>query len=207
MTTNPITSPSESNQTFPDKKYDVIYADPPWEYNNKTIAKRMRGTMRYIVTGASQHYSTMTLDDVKALPVKDISKKDSALFLWATVPLLPDCIEVLKEWGFKYKTMITWRKILSHGAGYWFSGQTEHLLLGIKGQVKAFHSPDPNFYQSSILHTMHSQKPQKFRSMIERATKTIPNCQRIELFARHKIHGWDAWGNQLQTPKQLEAFQ
>ena len=92
---------------------------------------------------------------------------------------------------------------MSHGMGFWFSIQTENLLLGIKGNIRAFRSPEPNFFQGSVLHFKHSQKPQKFRSMIERATKNISNVQRIELFGRKRIEGWDVWGNEVASTIEL----
>jgi len=169
---------------FPDKKYQIIYADPPWAYDNKNTGGSLS-------SGANNKYPTLSLDEIKQLPVKSISDKDCVLFLWATVPLLPEAFEVLDAWGFNYKTMLTWRKIMSLGMGYWFRGQTEHLLLGVKGNVKAFRHQEANFIQTHVL--SHSKKPHKFRLLIEKATKGLE--PRIELFARTKIHGWDTWGN------------
>jgi len=168
------------------KKYQIIYADPPWSYKNK----RTGGTMQ---SGAANKYSTMSVGDICALPVSDISDRNSVLFLWATVPLLPEALEVMKAWGFKYKTMLTWRKIMSLGMGFWFRGQTEHLLLGVRGKVKAFRIQKPNFVQCKV--GRHSQKPQEFRDLIEMASLQ----PRIELFAREKTDGWDVWGNEVDS--------
>lgn len=194
------------SQDLPNKKYDVIYADPPWSYDNKSVAFKKRGKSYYSIHKLEEHYNTLTFEEIKNLPIEKISKTNSVCFLWITNPLLPDCLDVLKNWGFKYKTMLTWRKILSHGMGYWFKGQTEHLLLGVKGNVKAFKCREPNFVQASVLHKKHSQKPEKFRTLIERATSKIPNCERIELFARTKVHGWDSWGDELQISTPLEVY-
>ena len=101
----------------------------------------------------------------------------------------------MDEWGFKYKTMLTWRKIMSLGMGYWFRGQCEHLLLGVKGKVKAFRLQECNFIQCKA--EKHSKKPEAFRQLIERATANMPTQDRIELFARQKTPGWDVWGNEV----------
>jgi N6-adenosine-specific RNA methylase IME4 len=194
---------------FPDKKYNIVYADPPWQYDNEKVCRPLGRTLRRSEYGAAKRYSLMSLEEIKSLPVSSICSNDAVLFLWATVPLLPEALEVLKSWGFRYKTLLTWRKIMSQGMGYWFSGQTEHLLLGIKGKVKAFRSPRPNFIQCSIWNLKHSQKPYQFRRLIETATaKTFPETRRIELFARQRAIGWDAWG--LEVPAEirpLELFQ
>ncbi len=171
---------------LPNKKYQVIYADPPWRYRNK----RTGGSMK---SGADSKYPTMALSDICNLPVSDISDKNSVLFLWVTVPMLQEGLDVLKAWGFRYKTMITWRKIMSLGMGYWFRGQTEHLLLGVKGHIKAFRCQHANFIQTKALR--HSEKPEEFRKLILRATAGLQ--PRIELFARKKTPGWTAWGNEV----------
>ena len=178
-------------------KYKVIYADPPWSYKNKKTG-RTNGNQPE-GSGAHTKYPTMSLDEIKALPIKNISEKNSILFLWATVPLLPEAFEVMESWGYRYKTMITWHKIMSLGMGYWFRGQTEHLLLGVKGNIKAFRQQVPNFYQSKTLR--HSEKPEYFRELIDKA---IPETNRIELFARKKTEGWDVWGNEVESDINLE---
>lgn len=169
--------------------YDIIYADPPWAYRNKKTGGSM-------VSGAESKYPTMAIDEICVMPVKDIAAKNSVLFLWATVPLMPEAFQVMQAWGFKYKTMITWRKIMSLGMGYWFRGQCEHLLFGVRGQVKAFRLQEPNFIQAKVLD--HSQKPNEFRELIERATAQMPSRNRIELFARCRSDGWDAFGNEVE---------
>lgn len=164
-----------------DKKYQIIYTDPPWAYRNH----RTGGSMK---SGSESKYPTMTLDDIKQLPITQIANKDSVLFLWATVPLLPDCLSVLVAWGFEYKTTLFWRKIMSLGMGFWYRGQVELLLLGIKGKVKPFRIQKPNFIQSKVRE--HSRKPDEFYEFIE-MTGLEP---KIELFARNKREGWDSIG-------------
>ncbi len=168
------------------KKYQIIYADPPWSYRNKNTGGSMK-------SGAIAKYPTMTTDEICQLPIRDITAKDSVLFLWATVPLIQDAFKVMEAWGYKYKTMLTWRKIMSLGMGFWFRGQTEHLLLGVKGKVKAFRIQKANFVECKVL--KHSQKPQQFRDLIE-MTGLNP---KIELFARQKTEGWDVWGNEVES--------
>lgn len=171
---------------FPiDKKYQIIYADPPWSYRNKKTGGSMS-------SGSESKYPTLSLDEIVNIPIKNISDKNSVLFLWATVPLMPEAFSVMGAWNFKYKTMLTWRKIMSLGMGHWFRGQCEHLLFGVRGKIKAFRLQEPNFIQCKVL--KHSQKLEEFRSLINRATKNMNPCNKIELFARQKVEGWTSIG-------------
>lgn len=165
-------------------KYRIIYADPPWHYRNK----RTGGSL---VSGAEAKYPVMGIAEIGKLPVSDIADDNSALFLWATTPMLQDAFYILNEWGFRYKTAIYWRKIMSLGMGYWFRGQVEVCLLGIRGKIKAFRIQKANFIQTKALR--HSEKPVEMRQLIE-ATGLEP---RIELFARQRVEGWDCWGNEV----------
>jgi len=178
------------------KKYQIIYADPPWSYRNKKTGGSM-------TSGSKSKYPVMELEDIKKLPIQNIATKDSVLFLWATTPLLPEALEVMKAWGYRYKTAIYWRKIMSLGMGFWFRGQVEVLLMGIKGKVKAFRIQKPNFIQTKV--GKHSEKPIDFRHLIE-LTGLKP---RIELFARQKIEGWDVMGYDIDGQdirKSLEQY-
>jgi len=166
-----------------DKKYQIIYADPPWHYRNVKTGGSMN-------SGASAKYPVLNMADIMALPVPRISDKSSVLFLWATTPLLPDCLSVLQAWGYRYKTAIYWRKIMSLGMGFWFRGQVEVCLMGTRGKVKAFRIQQPNFIQSKARE--HSRKPDEVYSLIEQ-TNLQP---RVELFARRQVEGWDCWGNE-----------
>lgn len=175
------------------KKYNVIYADPPWSYSNKKTGGSM-------ISGAGSHYDTMPIEDICAMgknELKDLIAKDCVLFMWATVPLMPEAFKVLDAWGFKYKTMITWRKVMSMGMGFWFRGQTEHLLLGTKGKVKAFRLQEANIIQCKV--EKHSKKPEVFRQLIERAIVKMESPEKLELFARHETGGWDVFGNQVSN--------
>lgn len=186
------------------KKYDVIYADPPWSYENKKTG-RTNGDQPE-GSGAHTKYDLMTLKDICSLPVKQMSNKNAVLFLWATVPLMPEAFKVIESWGFKYKTMLTWRKVMSLGMGYWFRGQCEHLIFATKGNVKAFRMQKTNFYQSKA--GKHYQKPHYFRELInESVLNSFDKPKKLELFARdrndlfpnYEYSGWDVYGNDCQN--------
>jgi len=174
---------------FPDKKSNIIYADPGWKYDNEKTGGSHK-------SGAAQKYTVMSVEEICRLPVPAIADKNSVLFLWATVPMLPEAFQVMHAWGFKYKTKITWHKTGRLGLGYWFRGEVEELLFGVRGKIKAFRCPLPNFVEAPVLG--HSEKPEEFRTLIEVATtRTIKEQKRIELFARKRVSGWDVWGDQL----------
>ena len=174
-----------------DTKYDVIYADPPWKYKNVSppcLPEKQPDTCKI-----EYYYETMDLQDIKNMPIKNIANKNCVLFLWATTPAIREAFEVVDAWGFKYKTMITWEKTNRDCMGYWFRTCTEHLIVAIRGNVKAFRSMERTCYHEA--RTKHSQKPQYFYELIEKVT----TGKRIELFARRAIEGWDNWGN--EAPK------
>jgi len=185
---------------FPNKKYQVIYADPPWSYKSSDAPASYspcfeQGEKPHAVT---HYYDTMSTKDICSLPVNELAEKDAVLFLWATNPLLPDAFQCMESWGFKYKTLFTWHKDRCKGMGYWFRGHTEHMLLGVRGKIKAFRSLQHNIKKLPV--EKHSKKPNWFRELIEEVT---PRKTRIELFARKEeglisIHkGWDVWGNEV----------
>lgn len=187
------------------KKYNVIYADPPWSYEKSNSGRGGKSS-------AIKKYVTMTMNDIYSMPVKEMCDKSAVLFLWVTVPLLPECMAVLDAWGFKYKTMLTWRKVMSLGMGYWFRGQCEHLILGVRGKVKPFYMQKANFYQCRA--GKHSEKPHYFRELIMDATdKVFAEPKRLELFARSKhnlfgddvFQGWDVYGNEVNNSIQLPS--
>ena len=174
----------KTGMNFPTKRYQLILADPPWEYENKNTGRTNN-------SGACKKYATMSVEEIKNLPISDIAMKDSCLFLWATTPLLPEAFEVMKAWGYQYKTAIYWRKIMSLGMGFWFRGQVEVCLFGIRGNIKAFRCQKPNFIETKVRN--HSQKPDEMYGLIEE----LDINPKIEIFAREKREGWDAWGNQV----------
>lgn len=144
-----------------------------------------------MTSGADSKYPTMSLQKLCALNLP--AHKDCTLFLWSTVPLLPDALSLMSAWGFHYKTTVFWHKIMSLGMGFWFRGQVEMLLLGIKGSIKAFRIQKANIITAKALR--HSEKPEEFRRLIE-MTGLIP---RLEMFARHKAPGWDSHGNEIKN--------
>ena len=178
---------------FPDKKYNIIYADPCWSYRDK------RDKHTRMCGGATSHYKTLEMEDIYKLQVKDIADDNCYLFLWVTFPNLPQCIETFKHWGFQYKTIaFNWVKTNKNngkpffGIGYYTKSNSEVCLLGIKGKVK----PESNYVSSIVItpREQHSKKPDCVRDKIVELCGDLP---RIELFARQKVEGWDCWGNEV----------
>jgi len=162
-------------------KYDVILADPPWRYSFS------RSKSREI----ENKYPTMTQADLCALKIP--AAKNSVLYLWATAPKLPEALEVMAAWGFKYKTHAVWDKV-NIGMGYWFRGQHELLLVGVRGKMSP---PAPDKRIGSVLwwpRRKHSQKPDFVRHHIRAAH---PEARCVELFAREAAPGWDAIGDEI----------
>ena len=171
-----------------EKKYGIIYADPPWRYERRNI----KGC-------AENHYPTMSLEEICALPVAQLADKDCALFLWTTFPKLKESFQVMDAWGFTYRTLaFLWlkqnRKADSwfYGMGFWTRSNAEVCLLAIKGHPKRQSAGIHQFVISRI--EQHSKKPDEVRDKI---VKLMGNLPRVELFARQKASGWDAWGNEV----------
>lgn len=165
-------------------RYGVIYADPPWRFEPWS---RDTGMDR----AADNHYPTMTVDAIKALqiPVAD----DAVLFLWATVPMLEKALEVMRVWGFGYKSARIWRKP-TPGTGYWARNEVEVLLIGTRGSVPAPVMGDQPHQIIDAPRRAHSEKPDAFADDIARLFPTTP---KLEMFARRERPGWDCWGNEL----------
>jgi len=171
----------KESKPLPSGKYEVILADPPWEYD---FCKDNSDSI-------NNHYPTMTVEEIKNLEVP--SADDAVLFLWATAPKLKEALEVMEAWGFKYKTCAVWDKEWI-GMGYWFRGQHELLLVGVKG---SFSPPQESCRFSSVIREKrqeHSKKPDKVYEMLE---VMFPQSKRLELFARNKRPGWEVWGNEI----------
>jgi N6-adenosine-specific RNA methylase IME4 len=169
---------------LPDGVFDLIYADPPWQTDLE------RGDGRDV----EKHYPTMRLQEIKDQPVAAVCHRDCVLFLWATSPLLPQALDVMKAWGFTYKTSAVWAKS-GKAMGYYFRQDHELLLIGTKGQPGV---PEPANRPSSVVQAAkgrHSEKPEVFHELIE---QMYPDKQRLELFARKgERPGWTYWGNEL----------
>lgn len=172
------------------KKYQIIYADPPWQYD------------RWNVEGsAEKHYPSMSIDDICHLNVGELADKDCMLFLWATFPKLPEALKVIKEWGFQYKSVaFVWLKQNKsgkgwfYGLGFWTRGNAEICLLATKGKPHRVSNRVHQFIISPL--RRHSQKPDEARDKIIELMGDLP---RIELFARQSTPGWDVWGNEVDS--------
>lgn len=177
------------------KVFSTILADPPWQFQNRTgkMAPEHKRLSRY---------PTMTLDEIKNLPVTDVLADTAHLYLWVPNALLPDGIEVLKAWGFEYKSNLIWYKIRKdggpdrRGVGFYFRNVTEVILFGVRG--KNARTLDPGRSQENIIVSQkreHSRKPDEQYALIESCS---PGPY-LELFARGSRPGWTCWGNQAET--------
>lgn len=175
-----------------DKKYSTIYADPPWRFQNRSgkVAPEHKRLSRY---------ETMSLDDIKKLPVSEIAAEKSHLYLWVPNALLPDGLAVMEAWGFEYKSNLIWEKVRKdgqpdgRGVGFYFRNVTEILLFGVKGDKNR--TLDPARSQVNLIRTKkreHSRKPDEMVELIERCSPG----PFLEMFARGDRDGWDMWGNQ-----------
>ena len=173
-----------------DKKYNIIYADPPWSYKDKALAGKR---------GAGCKYPVMNTTDICKFPIQQITAKDAVLFMWVTMPKLNECFDLIKAWGFEYKTCaFVWVKknkksdSLFWGMGHWTRANAEICLIATKGKPKR---------QAANIHSVvitpieeHSKKPNEIRDRIVSLCGDLP---RIELFARQHSNGWDCWGNEV----------
>lgn len=183
------------------KKYQTIYADPPWNEVGGGRIKR----------GADRHYPLMKTKDIKWLDVNKFADKNCHLYLWTTNNFLKDALEIMEHWGFRYITNIVWCKD-RFGLGYYFRGQHELLLFGTKGQLKPKHKDfsEPNRWSgtkqlpttlttpTTVIHakrTTHSTKPEDFYTLIE----TVSHSPYLELFARRRRENWNIWGNEVES--------
>lgn len=174
-------------------KFKIIYADPPWMYNARNNFKTKFGG------GAFKQYPLMKTKEICDLPVNEIADENSILFLWATFPRLQEALDVIKAWGFKYKTVgFVWikknkiKKTNFFGIGYYTKSNAEICLIATKGKAPKVSNSVSQIIESAI--EKHSKKPDEVRN------KIIELCgkeKRIELFAREKAKGWSAWGNQI----------
>lgn len=174
------------------KKFGTILADPPWQFQNRTgkVAPEHKRLNRY---------GTMTLEDIKQIPVADAAAETAHLYLWVPNALLPEGLAVMTAWGFTYKTNLVWHKIRKdggpdgRGVGFYFRNVTELILFGVRG--KNARTLPPGRSQVNFLATRkreHSRKPDEQYKLIEECS-TGPF---LEMFARGAQPGWTAWGNQ-----------
>lgn len=186
------------------KKYQIIYADPPWFYNKRNLFGK-DGKRNNFAWGATNHYPVMKTKDICALSISNFADENCILFLWATFPRLVDAIEVIKSWGFEYKTVgFVWVKTMKNGQvrmdglGNYTMSNAEVCLIATKGKV---HRENTGVKQIVLSQkSKHSEKPAEVR---DRIVKLMGNIPRIELFARQKIEGWDVWGNEVKSDIEL----
>lgn len=179
---------------LPVKKYGVIYADPEWKF--KAFSEETTNH------GPQDHYSVSETEDIAKRDIQSIAHSDCVLFLWATVPMLPDALKVMEAWGFQYKSQMVWVKDRA-GTGYWTRNKHEILLIGTKGKPTC---PAPGENPESVVVApvgSHSEKPERFAEIIE---CLYPNIPKIELNRRGPArHGWDAWGAETEAQEETEA--
>ncbi len=188
------------------KKYNIIYADPAWNYNSRMALGK--GAAK---SSAEDYYNVMNIDDIMALPIKEISAKDCILFIWVTMPKLNEVFKVIDAWGFEYKTCgFVWvkrNKVFSDernknrngiddfmGQGRWVRQNAELCLIATKGKPKRISAKVRQIIYQPIQE--HSKKPNEVR---ERIVELIGDLSRIELFSREKHAGWDVWGNEVES--------
>lgn len=179
------------------KKYRTIYADPPWQFANRTgkVAPENKKNGRY---------STMTLDEIKELPVEEVADEYCHLYLWIPTAMIQDGLDVMKAWGFEYKTTFFWEKVRKdgepdgRGVGFYFRNVIEPCLFGVKSKKgKTYRTLSPGRSQVNVLRTQkreHSRKPDEMVDIIEACSE----APRLEMFARGTRKGWDMWGNQAE---------
>lgn len=182
-------------------RYKIIYADPPWKYRTYTE----RGANK----SPERHYHTMNIKDIQSLPVGDIADDDCILFLWVTFPRLAEGIETIRKWGFTYKTCgFVWvkknKKKDSYftGLGFWTRANAELCLIATKGHPKRVSKKVKQICDARIME--HSRKPDEIRNRI---VELCGDIYRIELFARQKVSGWDAVGDEIDGMDIREAIQ
>lgn len=165
------------------QRYPIILADPPWRYEQASTESR----------AIENHYPTMDLDAICALPVVDLATDDAVLFMWTTSPKLEESLRVVAAWGFTYRTCAIWDKE-KIGMGYFFRQQHELLLVAVRGAPP---HPAPSDRVSSVIRSKrsskHSAKPAESYEIIE---AMYPKLPKVELFCRAARDGWGAWGNQ-----------
>ena len=182
------------------KKFNIIYADPPWQY--KVYSKKGKGR------SAENHYHTMNIEEIRSLPVRDIAADDCILFLWVTFPCLTEGISVMESWGFQYKTCgFNWVKRNKKsdgwfvGLGFWTRSNSEVCLIGTKGHPKRFSKSVRQICDARVME--HSRKPGEIRDRIVELCGDLP---RIELFAREKCDGWVSLGDEIDGKDIREAI-
>ena len=188
------------------KRYKIIYADPPWPVtfvHDRTVSVKGRWGNTQTNGGEDIPYKPLTIDQVKSLPVQQISDKDCALYLWTVNKHIEKTYEVARSWGFKPSCLLTWvKKPMGLGLGGAFCQTTEHLLYCRKGHPTTIKRSDTCWFLFKRQNN-HSQKPAEFRDIITSIHGDVP---RVELFARQSTPGWDIWGNELENSFEFKEW-
>lgn len=182
------------------KKYQIIYADPPWSFKNKNTGGSM-------ISGADAHYSTMKLEDIKKIPVSNLTDEDCVLFMWWVGSQPQEALDLVKAWGFKIKTMtgFNWVKTtvigkLFFGMGFWTRQGSENCLIAVKGKPKRINAGVRSVIMAK--NEKHSKKPNIFRTEIIKLMGDIP---RLEMFAREQREGFDVFGNEVENSIKIQS--
>lgn len=180
-------------------RYRTIVADPPWAYERATGLGGRRA--------AADNYPTMTNANIAALPVESMADVNAHLYLWVTNPRLfaeshdiVGPVEMMRGWGFRYVTMLTWHKLGAPGMGWYFRGDTEHVLFGVRGKAP-IDSAIRESNHFAARRSAHSAKPDRFYELVER----VSPGPYLELFARRRRYGWDVWGNEAPEAAASQA--
>jgi len=171
--------------------YRTVTADPLWQYRNM----RTGGNLK---SGSGQKYGTLSVNQIRAIPVGDVVHPDSCLFLWTTMPFLREGLLVMESWGFRYVTSLVWEKVGRLGMGFWFRCQTEMCLVGARGKMKPLRCQSRNIIHAPP--TSHSTKPEEFFKLV---TPCTPG-PRLEMFGRVRHEGWDVWGAEAQGGSDID---
>lgn len=183
------------------KSYEIIYADPPWAYRQKQINFQSYDKGKKYHNDVTEHYQTMTNENIKSLPVADMAASDCLLFMWATGPNLDIALEVGQAWGFEYKQIaFVWDKQRTN-YGFYTLTSVELCLVFKKGRIPKKADNTVRQFLSEKL-GRHSAKPTEVRKRIDRM---YPEAKKIELFARERHQGWDVWGN--EAPEEYTLVQ
>lgn len=175
------------------KQYSIIYADPPWDYKGQ---KQHAGPGSKTTGGAATHYGTMKLEQLKALDVPSVCAPDCLLFLWATSPHLDQAIELMKAWGFAWATVaFVWDKVRVN-PGFYTMSQCELVLLGKRGRIPTPRGARNIRQYLQVKRGRHSVKPEEVRVRID---AMFPEQAKLELFARERVPGWAAWGDEVDS--------
>lgn len=169
-----------------DGGWQVIYADPPWRFASNSATKPGRNAIK--------HYDCMTVEEICAVPVKDIAAPAALLLMWVTVPFAHRADEVVRAWGFRTKSQIIWPK-QRIGTGYWARNQHELVVIATRGR---FPCPRPALFPTSIIpgaQREHSRKPEWVADQVD---ARLPGLRKLEMFARRQRAGWTVWGNDTE---------